>query len=139
MCVVEGLKRRTKYKLCVCVCARACACMRACMCVILSLPLSPPTQDIDTSLVKLLAEDHSASLVPYITNHDLHLSFDETKQALEDYKVAATPYTSSLVPSFIPKPFARERRPGTQCLCMHQISPTSWEFRYNVWISPCPS
>ncbi|CAI8050652.1 Transforming growth factor-beta receptor-associated protein 1 [Geodia barretti] len=43
-------------------------------------------EDIDTSLVKLLAEDHSASLVPYITNHDLHLSFDETKQALEDYK-----------------------------------------------------
>jgi tetratricopeptide (TPR) repeat protein len=43
-------------------------------------------EDIDTSLVKLLAEDHSASLVPYITNHDLHLSFEETKQALEDYQ-----------------------------------------------------
>ena len=59
-----------------------------CVCVFL-IPslLPPPTQDIDTSLVKLLAEDHSASLVPYITNHDLHLSFEETKQALEDYQV----------------------------------------------------
>jgi hypothetical protein len=43
-------------------------------------------EDIDTSLVKLLAEDHSPSLVPYITNHDLHLSFEETKQALEEHK-----------------------------------------------------
>lgn len=48
------------------------------------------TQDIDTSLVKLLAEDHSASLVPYITNHDLHLSFEETKQALEEHQVKVT-------------------------------------------------
>ena len=44
-------------------------------------------QDIDTSLLKLLAEDHAASLVPYITNHDLHLSFEESKAALEEHKV----------------------------------------------------
>ena len=45
------------------------------------------TQDIDTSLVKLLAEDHSPSLIPYITNHDLYLSFEETKEALEQHEV----------------------------------------------------
>ena len=48
----------------------------------------PVFQDIDTSLVKLLAEDHSISLIPYITNHDLHLSFEETKKALEEHTVS---------------------------------------------------
>ena len=53
---------------------------------LLSLPFlhSSSLQDINTSLVKLLAEDHSPSLVPYITNHDLHLFF---KEALEEHKV----------------------------------------------------
>ena len=44
-------------------------------------------QDIDTSLVKLLAEDHSPSLVPYIENHELHLAFEDTQNALEKNSV----------------------------------------------------
>ena len=46
-------------------------------------------QDIDTSLVKLLAEDRSPSLIQYITNHDLYLAFEETREALEKYSVSA--------------------------------------------------
>lgn len=41
-------------------------------------------EDIDTALVKLLAEDRSRSLIPYIENHELHLSFEETRRALEE-------------------------------------------------------
>lgn len=44
-------------------------------------------QDVDTSLVKLLAEDRSPSLVPYIENHELHLAFEETHMALEKNSV----------------------------------------------------
>lgn len=46
------------------------------------------TQDIDTSLVKLLAEEKSNSLIPYIENHELYLAFEETKNALEKYSVS---------------------------------------------------
>ena len=45
-------------------------------------------QDIDTSLVKLLAEEKSNSLIPYIENHELYLAFEETKAALEKYSVS---------------------------------------------------
>ncbi len=50
--------------------------------------LPPSLQDIDTSLVKLMAEEHSPSLIPYITDHDLHLAFEETKEALEKHSVS---------------------------------------------------
>ncbi len=46
-----------------------------------------PSQDVDTSLVKLLAEERSSSLIPYIENHDLYIAFQETKAILDKYKV----------------------------------------------------
>ncbi len=46
-----------------------------------------PSQDVDTSLVKLLAEERSSSLIPYIENHDLYIAFEETKAILDKYKV----------------------------------------------------
>ncbi len=46
-----------------------------------------PSQDVDTSLVKLLAEERSSSLIPYIENHDLYIAFEETKATLDKYKV----------------------------------------------------
>ena len=51
------------------------------------LPACLPLQDIDTSLVKVLAEERSPSLIPYITNHDLYLAFDDTKEALDKHAV----------------------------------------------------
>ena len=38
-------------------------------------------------LIKLLAEDHSPSLIPYLTNHEVYLHFEETKWALDKHKV----------------------------------------------------
>ena len=55
-------------------------------------------QDIDTSLVKLLAEDRSPSLIPYITNHDLYLAFEETREALEKYSVSARGQIHIIIP-----------------------------------------
>ncbi|XP_064384439.1 transforming growth factor-beta receptor-associated protein 1 homolog isoform X2 [Halichondria panicea] len=43
-------------------------------------------EDVDTSLVKLLAEERSSSLIPYIENHDLYIAFEETKAILDKYK-----------------------------------------------------
>ncbi len=42
---------------------------------------------METSLVKLLAEERSSSLIPYIENHDLYITFQETKATLDKYKV----------------------------------------------------
>ncbi len=42
-----------------------------------------PSQDVDTSLLKLLAEERSSSLIPYIENHDLYIAFEETKATLD--------------------------------------------------------
>lgn len=49
-------------------------------------------QDIDTSLVKLLAEERSSSLASYITNHDLYLAFEETRHALKKHSVSTREY-----------------------------------------------
>ena len=38
--------------------------------------------------MKLLAEEKSNSLIPYIENHELYLAFEETKAALEKYSVS---------------------------------------------------
>lgn len=45
-------------------------------------------KDIDTALVKLLAEDRSPSLIPYIENHELHLAFEDTQKALQKNSVS---------------------------------------------------
>ena len=37
--------------------------------------------------MKLLAEERSSSLIPYIENHDLYIAFEETKAILDKYKV----------------------------------------------------
>lgn len=44
-------------------------------------------QEVDTVLVKLLAEENSSSLPRYMENYDLFLEFDEAKEAFERYQV----------------------------------------------------
>ena len=59
-------------------------CGYVCVCVHILLLL---LQDIDTSLIKLLAEERSKSLIGYLSNHDLHLDLEDTRQTLERHKV----------------------------------------------------
>ncbi|KAL5479964.1 hypothetical protein EMCRGX_G023570 [Ephydatia muelleri] len=42
-------------------------------------------EELDTALLKLMAEARSPSLIPYITNQDLLLSFEEAEEALKNY------------------------------------------------------